>query len=73
LRKTALQVADKINSKGPLAVRAAKKVSSRGLRQTLEKGLDMENEAFSELCATHDKNEGVTAFLEKRKPEFQGK
>jgi len=71
LRKAALQVADKINSKGPLAVRAAKKVSSRGLRETLEKGLDMENEAFSELCATRDKNEGVTAFLEKRKPEFQ--
>ena len=73
LRKAALQVADKINSKGPLAVRAAQKVSSRGLRQTLEKGLDMENEAFSELCATRDKNEGVTAFLEKRKPKFEGK
>jgi len=73
LRKEALQVADKINSKGPLAVRAAKRVSARGFSQTLEKGLDMENEAFSELCATHDKNEGVAAFLEKRKPEFQGK
>jgi enoyl-CoA hydratase len=33
----------------------------------------LENEAFSELCGTRDKNEGVTAFLEKRKPEFQGK
>ncbi|MBW1771787.1 MAG: enoyl-CoA hydratase/isomerase family protein [Deltaproteobacteria bacterium] len=73
LREAALELANKINSKGPLAVRAAKRVSARGFQQTLEKGLDMENEAFSELCATHDKNEGVTAFLEKRKPKFQGK
>ena len=73
LRGAALELADKINSKGPLAVRAAKKVSAGGSSQTLEKGLDMENEAFSQLCETHDKNEGITAFLEKRKPEFQGK
>lgn len=65
LRGAALEIADRINSKGPLAVRAAKRVSA--------KGPDMENEAFCELCETHDKNEGVTAFLEKRKPEFQGK
>ncbi|MFH1954672.1 MAG: enoyl-CoA hydratase-related protein [Pseudomonadota bacterium] len=73
LREAALELADKINSKGPLAVRAAKKVSSKGLQQTLEMGLDMENEAFSRLCATEDKNEGVTAFLEKRKPVFRGR
>jgi enoyl-CoA hydratase len=73
LREAALRLADKINSKGPLAVRAAKRASSRGLQQPLEKGLDMENEAFAELCATQDKNEGITAFLEKRKPQFQGK
>jgi enoyl-CoA hydratase len=69
----ALEIADKINSKGPLAVRAAKKASSRGLQVSLEEGLDMENQAFSEVCATEDKTEGVTAFLEKRKPQFKGK
>ena len=73
LREAALKLADKINSKGPLAVRAAKRASSRGLQQPLEKGLDIENEAFAEVCATQDKNEGITAFLEKRKPQFQGK
>ncbi len=73
LMDAALNIANKINSKGPLAVRAAKRASSKGLQETLEKGLDIENEAFSEVCATRDKNEGVTAFLEKRKPEFQGK
>jgi len=69
----ALKIAGKINSKGPLAVRAVKRVSSDGLQETLEKGLDMENEAFSEICETRDKNEGINAFLEKRKPIFTGK
>ena len=73
LREAALTIADKINSKGPLAVRAAKRASSQGLQESLEKGLDIENKAFAEVCATQDKNEGITAFLEKRKPRFQGK
>jgi len=73
LKETALGLAATINSKGPLAIRAAKRVASKGLDLTLEEGLSIENEAFSELCATQDKNEGVTAFLEKRKPKFQGK
>lgn len=73
LRDAAFELAGKINSKGPLAVRAAKKASSRGLSLTLEQGLEIENQAFSEVCGTQDKNEGVTAFLEKRKPHFKGK
>jgi enoyl-CoA hydratase len=73
LMKKALEIADKINSKGPLAVRAAKKASSIGLQKPLEEGLDAENEIWSELCATWDKKEGITAFLEKRKPQFQGR
>lgn len=73
LRGTALELADKINSKGPLAVRAAKRASSRAFDEPLERGLDLENQAFADVCSTWDKNEGVSAFLEKRKPEFQGK
>lgn len=73
LMKTAMGIAARINSKSPLAVRAAKRASSLGLQHPLEKGLDMENEAFSDVCGTSDKNEGVTAFLEKRKPIFQCK
>lgn len=73
LLDAALAIAEKINSKGPLAVRAAKKASSQGLQMPLEKGLDLENQVFSEVCGTLDKNEGVTAFLEKRKPRFQAK
>ncbi len=73
LMKAALKIAEKINSKGPLAVRAAKRASSRGLQEPLEKGLDLENETFSQVCATQDKNEGVKAFLEKRKPAFKAR
>ena len=68
-----MKIADKINSNGPLAIRVAKKVSSQGLSLTLEKALDIENEAFAEFCTSQDKNEGITAFLEKRRPRFQGK
>lgn len=73
LRDAALALSDTINSKGPLAVRAVKRASFLGMQGTLEQGLDIENEAFGRICATDDKNEGVTAFLEKRRPVFQGK
>jgi enoyl-CoA hydratase len=73
LLEKAHEIAGKINSKGPLAVRAVKRASSRGLQEPLEKGLDLENRAFSEVCGTWDKNEGVSAFLEKRKPKFEGR
>lgn len=73
LREAVLKLAGKINSKGPLAVRAAKRASSQGLQQPLEKGLDIEHEAFAELCVTQDKDEGIRAFLEKRLPQFQAK
>ena len=72
LRGAALELADKINKKGPLAVRAAKRASSRGFEEPLERGLDLENQAFADVCGTWDKNEGVSAFLEKRKPGFRG-
>jgi len=73
LKSAALNIANKINSKAPLAVRAVKKAAAEGIELPLEKGLDLENVLFSEICATHDKNEGIRAFLEKRKPIFQGK
>ena len=73
LKSSAVEIANKINSKAPLAVRAAKKACAEGVELPLEEGLDLENRLFSEICASHDKNEGITAFLEKRRPSFQGK
>lgn len=69
----AKEMAKLIASKGPLAIRAAKKAINRGLNMTLLQGLELETDYFSELMATEDKREGTTAFLEKRKPVFKGK
>jgi len=73
LMEEAEDIARRINEKGPLAVRAAKKAISQGCNLPLEKGLILENEIWATLCDTQDKREGISAFLEKRKPEFKGK
>lgn len=73
LISAAKETASLINSKGPLGVRAAKKSINVGLETTLNQGLDLENRLWSELCGTRDMKEGVTAFLEKRKPHFEGR
>ncbi len=73
LKKYAMDIGETISRKGPLAVRAAKKAVTLGLQMPLQEGLDLENEVFSQLCDTEDKNEGIRAFLEKRAPQFEGK
>lgn len=66
-------IARKILAKAPLAVRAAMESVTRGLETTLEEGLLLEADLFGLCAATADWKEGTTAFLEKRKPAFQGK
>jgi len=73
LMEEAENMASKINEKGPLAVRAAKRAISQGIDLPLEDGLKFENKTWAKLCDTQDKKEGISAFLEKRKPEFIGK
>lgn len=62
----------KIMSKGPIAVRLTKKVINEGTDLALTAGLTLEATQFPLIFATNDRMEGVTAFLEKRKPEFKG-
>ena len=66
-------MAHKILSRGPLAVQAAKKAVHNGLKMSLEEGIVLEADCFSELCNTEDQKEGANAFLSKRKANFQGK
>ncbi len=54
------------------AVRAAKHAIDAGLDVPLAEGLALESRLFAELFATHDRTEGMTAFVEKRKPTFTG-
>jgi enoyl-CoA hydratase len=73
LLKTAKEMAAKIASKGPLAVKSAKRAINLGLDVDLRSGCEYEASEFSAICATEDKTEGTSAFLEKRKPNFKGK
>jgi len=63
---------DMIKSKSPLVITKAKEVIRKGADTTLEGGLAEERAAFKWIFGTQDKNEGVQAFLEKRKAHFTG-
>ena len=70
---TARKWAETICQAGPLAVRAAKEAMLRGSSLTLEDGLRLENALEAYVMNTEDFTEGITAFGEKRKPDFKGK
>lgn len=69
----ATELARKITTKPPIAVRQAKEVLLKAYDTTLDSGLSLERKAFTLLAATEDRNEGIAAFMEKRKPNFTGK
>jgi enoyl-CoA hydratase len=69
----AKRVAREIASKGPVAQRLAKEAVNRAYESTLETGLDFERKALYLAFASEDATEGLTAFTEKRKPDFRGR
>lgn len=69
----ARKIATAVASRGPLAVRAAKRAMVEGSSMTLEEGLALEHELFSSLAYTSDTPEGIAAFEEKRPPRFTGR
>ncbi len=69
----ALALAADIAAKAPLAVRLAKEAILRGMDADLATGLRFERQAFTVLAGTDDRNEGIAAFREKRKPGFSGR
>lgn len=69
----AITLARIIASKSPLAVQQAKACLNKSFETTLSSGLDFERKTFVMLAGTEDRNEGIKAFMEKRKPEFTGK
>jgi enoyl-CoA hydratase len=73
LMSAARALADKICSKGGVAVRYCMEAVHKGLQGTLAEGLNLEANLFGLCCATEDKAEGTKAFLEKRKPDFKDK
>ena len=57
----------------PVALRLAIEAVNQGLDSSLENGCALEASLFGLCASTADRTEGTRAFLEKRKPEFQGK
>jgi enoyl-CoA hydratase len=59
--------------RAPLAVGRIKRAAQSGAEMALEQGLALERELQAELFASRDAREGLSAYIQKRKPEFQGK
>jgi enoyl-CoA hydratase/carnithine racemase len=66
---TALMWARKLAAQAPLAIEQIKRVSAPG---GLEAGLEAEQQAFARVFASGDAREGISAFLQKRAPRFEG-
>ena len=69
----AKRAARDIAEKGPVATRLAKESVDRAYETTLAAGLEAERRALDLSFASEDAKEGLTAFTEKRKPEFKGR
>ena len=73
LMERAKEVLRKVTRNGPLAVRMILESIYRGMDSTLAEATGVESTLFGLLASTEDVKEGMTAFLEKRKPEFKGR
>jgi len=72
LEAKTMEIANRISEKGPVAVSLAKEAVKIASRSNLDDGLRREVDLFALCFSTEDKDEGVNAFLEKRKPVFKG-
>jgi enoyl-CoA hydratase len=72
LMPRARAVAESIAAMAPLALSAALEAVARGEGKPIDEATQVEAEIFGRLCATADKREGLTAFLEKRPAKWTG-
>jgi enoyl-CoA hydratase len=73
LQGKTMEIANRIADKSPVALRMAKEAVKLASRSNLDEGLRREVDLFALCFSSEDKDEGVKAFLEKRKPSFKGK
>jgi len=71
LEAETLKLAQKLVAKSPIALRIGKEGLRRLQDVPYHQGLESMDDLFAALCATHDAEEGVRAFLEKRKPNWK--
>ena len=72
LQEKLADLCQNLASKGPLALAAAKRCIQAANGTNLLSGLTEEMEEFLDVFSSNDAEEGLTAFVEKRKPNFQG-
>jgi enoyl-CoA hydratase len=73
LLDAAIALASELATKPPLAIAAALTAVHRGMDASIDDGLAIEEAAFARIVSTHDAQEGVAAFVEKRPPTFLGR
>ena len=73
LESKTIEIANTIAEKSSFAIERAKKSVKAVAEMNLENGLKLEREMFVECANSEDGKEGITAFIEKRKPNFKGK
>ena len=73
LEAKTMKIANKIAEKSSYAIERAKKSVKAVSQMNLEEGLKLEREMFIECANSEDGKEGITAFIEKRKPDFKGR
>jgi enoyl-CoA hydratase len=73
LMEKSIEAAKKIASKGPLAVKMTLFAVKYGTEADLETGLVLESALANLTVASEDRNEGIAALFEKRKPKFKRK
>ena len=71
--RRALEIATEIAAMAPISVMQIKEIVNAGLNAPLDTALMLERKALLVQFATQDQKEGMRAFLEKRKPKFEGK
>ena len=71
LLKHARDLAMRISSRGKPAIQRIMKAVREGMELSLDQALALEAKLFGETCQTADMKEGVTAFIEKRQPQFK--
>lgn len=73
LDRTVSDFAVKLAGKPPLGLKKIKEAINRGMEVDLQSGLVIEQEVLAFLLQTEDFQEGVTAFMEKREPQWKGR
>jgi enoyl-CoA hydratase len=68
-----MEIAQRIAERSPIALQLAKEAVKLASRSNLDEGLRREIDLFALCFSTEDKDEGVSAFLEKRKAAFKGR